>query len=54
MILKTNNEKALLEKLNSLIQLANEFYFFFFSWGFYLWNARYFTYKKKYGYFQTG
>lgn len=50
---KLINEKALKEQLNSLVQLANELYFFFFSWGFYYWNAGTLTYKKIYGNFQT-
>lgn len=50
---KLINEKALRQQLNSLVQLANEYYFFFFSWGFYYWNAGTLTYKKIYGNFQT-
>lgn len=43
------NAEAKNEKLNSLVQLAKAYYFFFFSWGFFYWNAGTLTFKYKLG-----
>jgi hypothetical protein len=53
MNLKDLIEKALIEKLNQLVESAQSYFYFFFNWGFFYWNAGTLTYKYKKGNYQT-
>lgn len=48
----TVSKKSLLQQLNNMIKLVQD-YFFFFYWGFYYWSAGLFAYNKITGNYQT-